>query len=53
MISEDPWIRHAQSSPCCQYLIEQKGKEYIANVGECSQSEERGDANVRILILKL
>ncbi|XP_071877346.1 E3 ubiquitin-protein ligase XIAP-like [Bombus fervidus] len=29
---EDPWVRHAISSPACCYIIEARGCEYINNV---------------------
>ena len=51
-ISDDPWIRHIRSSPHCQYLIEQKGREFITNTlqefGEYRPSAEEFKINVSL-----
>ena len=33
-LNEDPWIRHARCSPQCQYLILQRGQDYVTSVTE-------------------
>lgn len=52
--NEDPWIRHARCSPQCQYLILQKGQEYVNSIlelhGEYRTSSTESRINVCTLL---
>ena len=47
-LNEDPWIRHARCSPQCQYLILQRGQDYVTSVTEQYGAVQAPSAENRI-----
>ena len=51
---EDPWSRHARTSPNCRYLILQKGTEFITRVNEEQGAyRETADSDTQVSQLSL